>query len=183
MIKRLLLSLFIIIGAGGSVAVGTHALLNDSVTLTANAFSTGSVDLQIAVGDANYSGTHAGFTDTVMPGQTKSKSFKLKNNGSGVDLAIAAQAVSVSGLPADKVFVSITPWTSSSTTSGVPESGAVTTTHTLADWASGASLGNPNIGSNNVQDYKMDVRVDESVNTSGTSSFDFIFTGTQVNPQ
>ncbi len=183
MIKKIILSLLIIGGVGASAVAGTQALLSDTVTLTANAISTGTVDLQIAVnGQTNYENTQTGFVETILPGQSKIKSFRLKNNASGVALSIAAQATNVSGLPSNKVLITFTPWTTSSTTSGSPEPGSSPTTHTLADWVGGASLGNPNIASNGVQDYRMEVSIDQSVSTAGSSTFDFVFTGTQVVP-
>lgn len=186
MIKKLIVSLLIITSVGATSVYATKALLSDPVTLTANTFSTGTVDLQITVGSDAYADSHTGFTDTVFPGQTKSKFFKLKNNASGIPLTIAAQAANTSGLPGDKVTVAFTPWTTS-TTGGHAETGAVTTSHTLAEWlANPAELGIPNIPSttgNTGQDYRMDVSIDPSINTSGgNTSFDFVFTGTQVNP-
>lgn len=185
MIKKLILSLLIIIGAGVSGVLATQALLSDQVTLTANAFSTGSVDLQIKVGDAAYADTQAGFTETMLPGETESKFFKLKNNNSGTALAIAAQATldADNNIPTDKVTISFTPWTSG-TSGGSPEVGAVTTTHTLAEWiANPYDLGIPDIGSGNVQDYKMDVSINSDVTTSNADSkFSFTFTGEQVLP-
>lgn len=183
MIRKLLLSLMIITGVSASAFVATQALLADTATLAANTFSTGSVDLQInSNGDSLYSDSEPGFTDTLFPGQAKAKFFKLKNNGSGTTLSIAAQSANISGIPADKVIVSFTPWTSS-TTAGNPESGSVKTTHTLAEWlATPADLGTPNLASNGVQDYRMDVMIDPSVSAASSSTtFDFVFTGTHVN--
>ena len=179
---RLILSIVIITVLGFSGIAATRAFLTDQVTLTANAFSTGTVDLQIKVGSDAYADTHVGFTDTVSPGQTKSKFFVLKNNGTGITLATAAQAASVSGMSSDSITIAITPWTST-TSSGHVEAGAVTTTHTLTEWASAPSaLGIPDMGPGNIQDYRMDVTVNPDVTTSGISTFDFVFTGQQVNP-
>ncbi|CAN5132661.1 hypothetical protein BH11PAT1_BH11PAT1_6720 [soil metagenome] len=180
---RLILSIFLIIAVSSTAFASTRAVLSDQVTLTANTFSTGTVDLQITTGSGtDYAETHAGFSGTLLPGQTTSKFVKLRNNGSGVDLAIAAQAANVSGLSGDNVTIAFTPW-SSSTVSGHIETGASTTTHTLAEWlAAPGSLGNPNLTSGSIQYYKMDVTIHNSVTTSGNTNFDFIFTGTQVVP-
>jgi hypothetical protein len=185
MIKKLLLSLAIVVAVGGSAIVATKALLSDQVTLTASSFSTGTANLQITVGADQLGDTHVGFTETVFPGQSKAKFFKLRNNNSGFPFEISAQSGSIIGLPGDKVHVSFTPWSSDggvSGTTGHAETGAVKTTHTLTEWLTPGGLGLPNIPNNSTQDYKMEVEVDSSISTPGTSTFDFTFTGTQVNP-
>src|SRR5690242_20384793 len=91
LLTRLFLSFAIVIAVGASSVSAAKALLADPVTLTANTFSTGTVDLQITTGSGtDYADSHVGFTDTIFPGQTKSKIVKLRNNGSGTPLAIAA---------------------------------------------------------------------------------------------
>lgn len=181
MIIRLFISLFLIVVVSTTAFASTRALLSDEVTLTANTFSTGTVDLQITTGTgSDYAETHAGFSGTLLPGQTTNKFVKLRNNGSGVAMTIAAQAANLAGIPGNKVVVSFTPWTSGSL-SGHIEDGAITTTHTLTEWATTPTdLGNPTLGSGNIQYYKMDVTIDPSVTTSGSTNFDFVFTGTQV---
>lgn len=184
MIKKLILSLFIVTAVGASAVVATRALLSDQVTLTANAFTTGSVDLQIGVGTSNvvYADTHEGFTGNLLPGQAVSKFFKLKNNGTDVILSIQAQSANSGGtIPTDKVIVSFTPW-SSTTAAGHAETGAVKITRTLQEWLTPGDLGIPNITGGGNQDYRMDVSVDQNVSSGGNTSFDFMFTGTQVIP-
>src|SRR6266498_6106707 len=95
MIKKLLLSLTIIVAVGASAFTATKALLSDQVTLSANAFSSGSVDLQIKIGGDPYGDTHVGFTETVFPGQTKTKFFKLKNNKNNIPLTITTQTTNI----------------------------------------------------------------------------------------
>lgn len=184
MIKKLLLSLFIIMGVSASAFAATKALLTDQVSLTANAFTTGTVDLQITTGTGtDYADTHTGFTGTLFPGQSTTKFVKLRNNGSGTTLSIQAQATNVGtgGIPPAQVSVAFTPWTSGST-SGSPETGAITTTHTLSEWATPTDLGIPAMTSGSIQYYKMDVSIGANVTTSGSSTFDFIFTGVQAVP-
>lgn len=180
MIKKLLLSIAIIGVVGGTAFAGTRALLSDAVTLTANTFSTGTVDLQIAIGKSAgpaFADTQVGFTKTMFPGQTETKFFRLRNNGTGVDLSIVAQASSASGAisPAD-VTVAITPVNSTDVPTGA------TASATLATWVSTpGSISPPNIGPSSTQRYQMDVSISSGVTTGGVSSvFDFNFTGTQV---
>lgn len=181
MIKRLLLSLFIIIGVSGSVFVGTKALLSSQATLAANSFSTGTAGLQISksISSSPSSWTDdsiAGFTGKVLPGQTVSQTVWLRNNSSDVDFSIAAQSASISGeiVPAN-VTVAFTPVNNDGTSSvGTPVS------HTLTDWGSPTSLGTTIIHNNGKQRYKMDVSFSSSISTAGSSTFDFIFTGTQT---
>jgi len=183
LITRLFLSFAIVLAVGASSVSAAKALLSDQVTLTANAFSTGTVDLQITTGSgSDYADSHAGFTGTLFAGQTTSKIFKLRNNNSGIGLAIQAQATNVnegSILPS-QVTIAFTPWTTSSVTSGHAEDGAITTSDTLAHWQTPKDLGAPVLPSNGIQYYKMDVSIDQNVTTAGASSFDFVFTGTQT---
>jgi len=181
MIKRILLSLLIITAVGASAVGATKALLSDSVTLTANTFSTGTVDLKIATGKngGTFQDTQVGFTETdIFPGQTRTNFFRLRNVGSGSpDLLIIAQAANVSGgIAASDVTITITPVNSSD----VPVGSAVS--HTLDSWLSTPdSLSPPNISANTTQRYKMNVTISSSVTTASASSiFDFVFTGTQV---
>lgn len=180
---RLFLSLFLIVAVSTTAFASTRALLSDQVTLTANTFSTGTVDLQITTGSGtDYADTHVGFTGALLPGQTITKFVKLKNNSTDVDLSIAAQAANVTGISGDNVSVSFTPWTTS-TVGGHMETGASVTTHTLNEWlASPANLGVPDIDNGSTQYYRMDVTIDGSVTSSSSTSFDYVFTGTQVNP-
>ncbi len=176
---RILLSLLLIVIAGTIAYAASRAAFSAQVTLAANTFSTGTVDLQISksTSSAPTSFTDvsiAGFTGTILPGQTVSESVWLKNTSTGVDFAIAAQAASVSGQisPSD-VMIGFTPVDPSATISGT------TVTHTLADWNSVESLGTT-IASGAKQRYRMDVTLSSSVTTSGSVGFDFIFTGTQT---
>ena len=185
MVKKLILSLFIITAVGATAIYSTRALLSDSVTLTTNTFSTGTVDLQISKNaTTNYADTLSGLFTNVqdLPGQTQTQYFYLKNNGSGVDLSIAAQSANISvngGVLSSNVNVTFTPVDSSNT----QIAGSTPVSHTLADWLTTPTLlGTPNVPSGGRQKYKMDVTLDSGVTSSGTFSFDFTFTGTQVNP-
>ncbi len=181
MIKRIILSLLIIAGVSASGVTATKALLSDQATLTANTFSTGTVDLKISTSQALSGGTFVdqkvGFTDKVLPGQTISELLWLKNSSSDVDFAIAAQAASISGElnPAD-VTVAFTPMDDAGTTAV-----GSTVSHTLDVWVtSPTSLGTPNIIHGDKQRYKMEVTLASSVSSAGSIIFDFIFTGTQT---
>ncbi len=187
MIKKIILSLLIIGGVGASAVAGTQALLSDTATLTANTFSTGTIGLEVATTPVTtFANELPGFSNSnMLPGQTASYFFKLRNNEADVDLSIAAQAINVNvgGLDPAKVIVTFSPW-SSGTTSGSLVSGGTVTTHTLQEWKSGFSLGLPNLTKSSTgKYYRMDVTIDPSVNTGGMSSiFDFLFTGTQTVP-
>lgn len=82
MFKRILLSLGVIAVVGGAAVAGTQALLSDSVSLTANTFSTGSVDLQIWNGSTYVDGPVTGFTENnLLPGVAGTPHVVwLKNN-------------------------------------------------------------------------------------------------------
>ena len=184
MFKRILLSLGVITVVGGSAIVGTQALLSDNVSLTANTFSTGSVDLQIwDVPTSTYGGATVGFNNTMLPGGTSGPHvFWLKNNGSGVDLAVTAAAtlVDIGGgdYSSDDITITITPMLPDGTG---PAVGASPVTQTLTAWLSTTALGLPNIPTNEEQRYHMQVTIDPGVTKSSESvSFDFTFTGTQT---
>ena len=178
MMKRILLSLGVITVVGGLAVFGTQALLSDSVTLTANTFSTGTVDLQISIDDIQYAGTQVGFSETVFPGQSSSPHyFFLKNNNSGVGLSIDGQSVIGGGNAIDPtlVTVALTAVSGGNVPVGAPVS------QTLATWNTPTALGSPNIASNAIQKYRMVVSFDSSISAAGADSiFDFVFTGTQV---
>lgn len=186
--SRLILSFLLIALVGSTAFATTKAVLSDTATLDNNTFATGTVDLQIATSQSTNpsSGSFTvdpvpGFTDTLVPGQTKSKLFWLKNNSDNIDLAIAAQAGEMGGsLNASDVTITFTPVQSDGVTSvGSPVSG------TLNDWAAGVtSLGNTidNDVNSGRQRFKMDVSLSSTVTTTGTINFDFVFTGTQINP-
>ena len=178
MFKKFLLSLGVLAFAGGSAVLGTQALLSDDVTLTANTFTTGTVDLQIRVGANPYADTQAGFSATLLPGQSSTSEFLLKNNDSQVDLEISAQSiVTGSVLDPSLVMVEFTAVDAINVPTGTPVS------QSLAAWTTPTSLGLPNIISNGEQKYLMKVTIDPSVTASNVSSvFDFVFTGTQVVP-
>lgn len=176
MIKRLLLSLGVITVVGSLAVYGTQALLSDTVTLTANTFSTGTVDLQIWDGDS-YEDTSVGFTETMFPGESSDPhAFWLKNNASGVDLSIAAAAtVTDNEIDPTLVEVTIVAVDGANTPVGTP------VTKLLSDWTTPSALGLPDITTNGEQKYLMTVTFDESIEDAGaTSAFDFTFTGTQV---
>lgn len=181
MIKKILLSLFIIAAVGSTAFVATRAQLSDTATLAASTFSVGTADLRIAKGGSNtfHADSVTGFSETgVLPGKTITEFFRLRNDSDDAVLEIAAQASSVSGaLAPSDVTVAFTPVDGSGNSMGS------TTTRTLDIWQSTPTgLGTPNIASGGaIQRYKMDVTVSSSVTTGGVSStFDFIFTGTQT---
>ena len=178
MVVKLVLSLLIIVGVGAASASATQALLTDTASLTANTFSTGSVNLLINVNKTggSFGDTKTGFSQTLLPGETVTKFIRLKNEDSGVDLAIAAQAVNVTGaISPEDVNVTFTAVDSLDAPVGAP------VTKTLAAWQTIGDLGDPDIASDATQRYTMDVEIDESVTSPGISvTFDFVFTGTQV---
>ncbi|HYK08631.1 MAG TPA: hypothetical protein VEW42_04000 [Candidatus Eisenbacteria bacterium] len=158
----------------------SRAAFSSQVTLAANTFSTGTVDLQISKSTSSAPTAFtdvsiAGFTGNILPGATVSQTVWLKNTSDAVDFLIAAQAASVSGAiaPAD-VTVTLTPVSNDGlTNTGSPVIG------TLSDWESVLSLGST-IAHGAKQRYKMDVSLSGSVTTTGSISFDFVFTGTQT---
>lgn len=177
MFKRILLSLGVITVVGGSAIVGTQALLSDNVSLTANTFSTGSVELKIWDGDS-YEDTTTGFSATLFPGQPSGPHVVwLKNNNSGVSFDISAIAtVTTETISSDDVMVTLVAMDNAGTTqTGTP------VTQTLTAWETSTALGLPTVPTNGEQRYHMTVTIDPDVTTSGaTSAFDFTFTGTQV---
>lgn len=178
MVKKLLLSLFIIAAVGTAGVSATRALLSDQAVLSANTFSTGTADLLVAKGQTGgtYQESQAGFTSSLLPGETVTNYFRLKNNSSDVDFSIAAQAVGVTGdIDPNNVTVTFTPVNSSE----VPVGTAVS--HTLSAWSTTpASLDLPNINHGGTQEYKIDVTLAPSISSTGTATFDFTFTGTQT---
>jgi hypothetical protein len=180
MFKRILLSLGVITVVAGAAVVGTQALLSDSVTLTANTFSTGSVDLEISTDNVTFADTSVGFSETdLMPGDKASAFFWLQNL-SDVDMTLTGQANinhSTSEIDPTLVEVSLTPVDGG----GSPITGAVTTTFTIQEWEDAIrTLGN-DLDASTTQRYMMEVTIDESVTTeNGSIDFDFTFTGTQV---
>lgn len=186
--SRLILSFLLIALVGSTAFASTKAVLSDTATLDNNTFSTGTVDLQISTSQSTNPNTNSftvdpvpGFSDTLVPGQTKSKLFWLKNNSDNIDLAIAAQAGDFGGtLNGTDVTITFTPVENDGVTpAGSPVSG------TLNDWAAGvSSLGNTidNGANSGRQRYKMDVSLSSTVTTVGSVNFDFVFTGTQTNP-
>lgn len=180
MIKKLLLSLFIVATVGGTSIAATQALLSDQAVLSANTFSTGTVDLGIAKGQSggDFVSNTAGFEETLLPGGTSVNYFRLKNLSADAHFAIAAQAASVGGSisPSD-VTITITPVNSSEEPVGDPVA------KTLANWlATPSGLGLPNIADGATQEYEIKVKLSNTVTTGGTVTFDFIFTGTQIVP-
>lgn len=187
MIRKILLSLLIVVGVGGSAVVGTQALLSDNASLTLNTFSTGTVGLEVATNPVTtFAESLPGFSNTnMLPGQTSSHFFKLRNNEADVDLSIAAQAINVNqgGIDPSKVVIKFSPWTTGTTGGSLVVGGAVTS-HTLQEWKNGASLGNPALSKSSTgRYYRMDVTIDSSVTGNLSSIFDFVFTGTQVLPE
>lgn len=180
MFKNLLLSLGTITVVGGIAIAGTQALLSDEVTLTANTFSTGSVDLQISVG-SGFANTQVGFSQTMLPGHySDPKYFWLRNDLPGDPMSIQGQATNLSGtINSDRVQIEIIPVNPDNSaidgTTGVKQS--------LTDWGNITALGNPNIPAGQNQKYKMTVYFESDITAELASSiFDFNFTGTQVAP-
>jgi hypothetical protein len=181
MFKKLLLSLLIIAGVGAASVSATQALFQDTAVLAENTFSTGTADLQVATSPVtDYADSKAGFTNTsLLPGQTVTFPFRLRNNSSDVEFSIQAQATitGTNTLPADKIHLTFTAVDSS----GDPISTPVT--DTLDNWTSVKALGDPIIDDGEFQRYEMDVMVDETITDQNASvSFDLTFTGTQVTP-
>lgn len=175
------MSLFIISLVGTTGVAATQALLSDQAVLSANTFSTGTVDLVVAKGQSGGSFTDAqeGFTETVLPGETYRNYFRLKNISDNATFAIAAQAANVSGaINPEDVSVTFTPVNTSEEPVGSP------VTKTLSEWlASPSGLGLPNIDDGDTQEYRIEVSLDDDVATGGASiTFDFVFTGTQIVP-
>lgn len=178
MIKKLLLSLLIIVGVGASAFAATKALLSDQATLGASTFSTGTVDLLISNGQTGtFAESQPGYTGSLLPGQKVTKYLRLKNDSTDADFAIAAQATNVTGsLNTDDVIVTFTPVNTSEVAVGDHVA------KTLTQWvATPTSLGLPNIPDGNTQEYQMDIMLNENVTTGGASIvFSFVFTGEQV---
>ena len=179
MIKKLLISFFIIISIGATAVGVTRASLSDQATLAANTFSTGTVDLKVSTSQStaptSFTDQVTGFTDKIFPGQTKTELFWLKNNSTDIGFSLAAQAASVSGAinPSD-VTIAFTPVD----INGVTSVGS-TVSHTLDVWNTPDSLGTT-IANGARQRYKMEVTLSSNVATSGSVVFDFNFTGTQT---
>lgn len=182
MLKRVLLSLGLL-AIAGTIAVGaTRALLDDSASLTANSFSTGTPDLQIARDDTDWLDTVTGFTDTLLPTQSKDYYVWLKNNSdNGMTMSIAGQATNVvvnDGVTADDVSVSFTPVDGTGTPTGATFGPA-----SLTGWSGGFAFTSPtyDLTAGASQRYKMTVTMG-NVGDSGDVTFDMVFTGTQVTP-
>jgi hypothetical protein len=177
MYKRLTLSLGTLIIAILSLITGTQALLSSNAELTTNTLSTGSVNLNVSVNGNSYTDkTNSGFTQTILPGNTASNYFWLKNNASDTNLAIAAQTVNISGtIPTEAIFVSFTAVDQSDN----PISGTATVKHSITEWKTPGSLSLPVIAPNQTQKYRMDISMGTDITTSGSLSFDYVFTGTQ----
>lgn len=180
MIKKLILSLLIIAGVSAAAFTASRALLSDNATLAASTFSVGTVDLQISKsnttsGGTFYSDSIAGFSDSILPGQTKSELLWLKNDGTNVDFSIAGQSSSISGeINPNNLTVAFTPVSSDASTNV-----GTKVSHTLSEWESVQSL-DSNIAHGGKQRYKMEVTLDSGVSSSGSITFDFVFTGTQT---
>lgn len=178
-ITRIILSLIIIVAVGASAFAASRALLSDQAVLSANTFSTGTVDLKVSTSQStaptSFFDQTAGFNDSILPGQTQTKLFWLKNNSTDMDLAIEAQSASVSGEinPSD-VTIAFTPMDPTGTTSA-----GSTISHTLDSWSTPASLENT-IAHGAKQRYKMEITLSSDVSTTGSIIFDFNFTGTQT---
>ena len=181
MVKKLLLSLFIIATVGTTGVTATRALLSDQAVLSANTFSTGTVDLVIAKGQSggSFEGNTVGFTETLLPGEKFTNYFRLKNQSADAHFSVAAQAAAISGtINHSDVVITFTAVNTSENPIGA------SVIKTLAEWeASPVSLGLPTIPDGDTQEYQIDVTLNPSVNTSGASiTFDFVFTGTQIAP-
>lgn len=177
-VARLLLSLLLVVGAGTIGVNATRALLSDQAVLSANTFTTGTMNLLVAKGQTGgtFEESQAGFSGSIIPGQTITNYLRLKNDSADINFAVAAQAFNIGGdISADDVTITFTPVDSSEDPEGSP------VTHSLSEWsASLDALGTPNIGDGETQEYQMDVTLSPSIASTGTASFDFTFTGTQT---
>jgi hypothetical protein len=180
MIKRILLSLLIIVGVGGSAVAGTQALLSDTATMSASTFDTGSVHLQIAKDSTSWLDSIEGFTDTLRPGQSKEYYIWLKNNTPDLSLALSARADTTSGtISPTKVTIAFTEVDGSGVVVGETVTNPLSTWDNVTPSTFGAGFDLP---ANTGQRYKMTVSLDDSA-TAGDFGFSFIFTGTQVVPE
>lgn len=173
------MSMMVMTLVGGSAFTGTRALLSDTVTLTDNTYSTGSIDLQIGKdGDANwYNTTLVGFTNlNLLPGQSAVNYPWLKNN-SNTDMTISVKAsVTDSALDPDKVLVSFVPVDGA----GNPV-GTVFGPYPLSGYAAGYSNLPDTLPVGAERRYKMTVQIASDVVTpNATSKFDLEFVGTQT---
>ncbi len=185
MFKRLLLSLSIILVVGAAGIGATRALLtSNAVTLAQNSFDSGTLNLQIALDNTDWSNTsQPGFSGIIRPGETKSFYFWLKNNTQDVSLDLVGQVPvpTVTGGVADTdVFLVFTPVDGA----GVQIPGSKSTTsHSLKTYFNPQSFPNEDIlAANGQQRFRMDVRMNQSINSQGSVNFDVVFTGTQVAP-
>lgn len=175
--KRLIMSLSLLVLALSVGIAGTRALLSDSVTLTTNTFSTGTVDLQIGPSlESPFAETLLGFTDTLNPGQNVDKFFYLKNNSVGTGLSIVAQATNPGGtIATTDVTITFTPVNELN----VPVGAAVA--QTLAAWITTPSSLGFSLSAGATQRLRMNVAFSSGISASGASAiFDILFTGTQV---
>jgi hypothetical protein len=180
--KKIILSLLIVTAVGATGFAATRALLSDQASLTANSFSTGTADLQIGTDVIPYNDNVTGFSGQIGPGETKSYFFFLKNNNSGFDMSLAAQAGNVvtgNGVTPGAVTLKFTPvLDGSNTPDSEPASGPIT----LQDLTSVAPFTvGTELSSNETQRYRLDVSMNSGLTQNGgTVSFDLSFTGTQV---
>ena len=166
----------------GFVIQGSHALLSDTAVLTGNSIASGNVDLQVSNSQNGsstlFADSRAGFSETLLPGQSGDNYLFLKNaTASDVPLDID---MSVSGLQdggqglASKATLALTPVDASGLSTGPP------VTADIAALASGHMPLGMTIASQKAQRFRLSAALSASAGQQGASlSYDLVFTGTQ----
>jgi hypothetical protein len=144
MIKKLIISLLVLVTVSTTAFASTKALLQGSVTLATNVFATGTANLQISQdttgSPTGFNSTSVvGFNDTIRPNHSKNYFFWLRNNETdGSIMALAGQATNSGSSTISGGLVTITLQPVDST--GTPVGGTTSTTGTLTQWISGLSF-------------------------------------------
>lgn len=191
-----------VFGVLAGVAGVSRALFTSApATATANSFSTGSADLQIASDVSNSPGTYGtsipGATvSDLTPGKTSTLVFWLKNNSSGdMELDLASDLANVTaGTLGSSLNIKFT--CDNKTSSSTARDGE-TSNKTLTAWDTDAAEpvnqgtdttpgrlgpnGTANGSGSDEAKCTMTTTLDPTSNSQGASaSFDAVFTGTQV---
>lgn len=179
MFKRILMSVMVMTLVGGSAFTGTRALLSDTVTLTDNTYSTGSIDLQIGKdGDPDWhDATVAGFTNlNLLPGNS-ADNYPWLRNTSNTNMIVSVKAtVTDNSLNPDKVLLSFLP-----VDGGGNSAGTVFGPYPLSGYTAGPSNLPDTLLAGEAKRYKMTVQIASDVTTSNaTSKFNLEFVGTQT---
>lgn len=180
--KKLAFSLLVVAAVGVTGVSATRALLNDTATLGASTFSTGTVDLKISKDGGSFvDGPVEGFTDTLRPNEKKDFEIWLKNTTPDAVFKLDGKALSPTmseGIEPGDIKISFT----EVNPDGSAMDGGATVSKTITTWDDGDPLGTGfTLAANTAQRYKMSVELDDSA-PNGTFSFSFEFTGTQVLP-